>query len=340
MFNPTPSYSYSDIGIRPLNCSQIFSRKEVDTFSLFLNRNLSLPIISAPMVTVSGDLLSKTLNSLGGLCFLPRTRNAVEDMELFKKNHYAIPSMPATGDWYDRLEVLSQLNAEVVCIDVANGFHTLIESVVHTIHIHFPKFKIVTGNVASLEGYKFLADLGVDAVRVGVGNGSACKTSVKTAIGVGQASLVREIAEFKYESECCGQLNLPLIIADGGIQNTADAVKAIALGADVVMLGKMFGACTESAGSLVKSNNKPMKIFAGQASELIKQDNVNIEGDTLFVPCRGSVRDLWHEFDEAFRSAMAYLNCRTLEDLKYLDDRHFVYLMDGAKSERLVQYGA
>lgn len=340
LFSPKPSYTYNDIGLVPRNKSKQLSRNDVDPSEWFLNSYLKLPIILAPMETVVGVEMAKAIkvNALGGQCVLPRLTTLNATHELVKEVTKSIAaedlivSIPAKNgmEWFEFFGLRGVTN---FCIDVANGFSSLVEETVKEIRKLDEVCDLVTGNVASLEGYKFLSDLGVDAVRVGIGGGSVCTTSIATGIGVGQASIVREIAEYR---DKVGTENTALLIADGGAKAPGDVAKAIALGADVVMMGGAFAGAEESPGPVLKIGDRKYKHLAGQASMYVKGQNQYVEGADKVVPYTGSVAKTWKAFDEGLRSAMTYMDCENLEELRYLPDEYFTYLSDAAKAERRV----
>ena len=144
---------------------------------------------------------------------------------------------------------------------------------------------------------------------------------------MGQASLVREIAESDRNGET-------RIIADGGIRTPGDVAKAIALGADIAMLGKVFAGCEESPSPVVKFHGQKYKAYAGQASHAVKKSDKYIEGDDTLVPYCGSVEGVWSRFEDGIRSAMSYMNCRTIKDLGCLPPKNFRLLSPAAKVER------
>ena len=337
MFQPEPSYSYQDIGLVPLNKSTIESRDDVQTHISFLGADLKFPLLSAPMESAIGLNMVRALEKIGCISVLSRVDDPIENAKVYVRSwgKEVIPSIPARSgiEWWNHILYYLGNNLPkpfAVCIDTANGFHIATEDTVTRLKELFPDIKIIAGNIGSITGYIFMKELGVDAVRVGIGNGSVCTTSMATGIGIGQASLVREIWQYKEE------FGGPLIIADGGIQSAGDIAKAIALGADVVMVGKLLAGCEESPGTVIKYRDKLYKQHAGQASFAIKRSKEYIEGDDTLVPYIGTVAELFAKLNDGLRSAMSYMNAENLNELRGLPDETFRLLIGAASKERQV----
>jgi IMP dehydrogenase len=266
------------------------------------------------MDKVVGDDMETAIEAVGGLCFLPR------DKDLWA-GKYSIPSISTKS-------AITYSNKSYILIDTANGFHTAVRDTILRLQKEDPLLNIIAGNVGSVEGFKFLADLGVYAVRVGVGNGSVCSTSIATGIGSGNASLIRDIANSRHSET--------LIIADGGMKTSGDVAKALALGADLVMTGRMFAGCKESPGPVLKFRGELYKSYAGQASHAVKKSDKYIEGDDTLVPYCGTVQEVWSRLEDGIRSCMSYMNCKTIKELVYLPDENFRILSVAAKTERTI----
>lgn len=176
-FFPEKSYTYQDIGLVPRDRSSVDSRNRVLTNVQFMGMNLDMPILLAPMETVVNAHVATTVyRDLGGLAILPRLKSLVHTAAMVSSTvevcgENTVVSIPAK-DWEPWADYfLGEMGINKVCIDVANGFTRLVENTVLALKSTFPSVKIITGNIASIEGYKFLANLGVDAVRVGIGGG-------------------------------------------------------------------------------------------------------------------------------------------------------------------------
>lgn len=198
-----------------------------------------------------------------------------------------------------------QYGARLYTLDVANGFNRSVEPMIKYIK-DLEDTYIIAGNVASREGFKYLTELGVDVIRVGIGTGSMCTTSIMTGIGQGTVSALLECVEERKTLS-----NKSLVIADGGITNAGDVAKALAAGADLVMVGRLLAGTKEAAGNILKYNGKLYKPYRGSASFAVqKQSGKNpyyVEGDETIVEYKGSVQNIFDQLEAGLRSAFSYM---------------------------------
>ncbi|NUN10191.1 MAG: IMP dehydrogenase [Ignavibacteriaceae bacterium] len=215
----------------------------------------------------------------------------------------------------------------IVCIDTANANNSEVLNKIEYVKKKF-NIRIIAGNIASGATLRSLESAGTDAVRVGIGSGSVCTTSIQTGIGIGQVSSLLDVY-FKREEE---KLNIK-IIADGGIKSPGDVAKAISLGADTVMLGRMLAGSKEAPGEVIKYNGQLWKKYRGSASFGVKMKNEFIEGEETMVPYKGTVRNIINSISDGLRSAMSYMNSFTLDELR--SKQSFAILSNSSYLERL-----
>ncbi len=215
----------------------------------------------------------------------------------------------------------------IICIDTANANNLEVLKKTEQVKNKFDVFLIV-GNTANGKTLKQLVDAGADAVRVGIGGGSVCTTSVQTGIGIGQVSSILDVYFAREEN------NLPIkIIADGGIKNPGDVAKALALGADTVMLGRLLAGTREAPGEVIKYNDQLWKKYRGSASFGVKMKNEFIEGEETMVPYKGHVKNVINAISDGVRSAMSYMNKLTIAELRQTES--FAVLSNSSYLERL-----
>jgi IMP dehydrogenase len=230
----------------------------------------------------------------------------------------------AREDDLDRAEACRQAGADLFVVDIAHGHSENCLAMVRRLRHRFPDAAIVAGNVATPEGMRDLARAGADAVKVGVGSGSICITRVITGFGVPQLTAILECSD-----EAHG-LGVP-IIADGGIRNSGDAVKALAAGASALMVGGMLAGTDEAPGATVVRDGRKVKIVRGMASlsanidRKVADENAELapgdwerivpEGIEAVVPHRGGVADILYQFVGGIRSGMSYAGAQTIQEL-------------------------
>ena len=229
-----------------------------------------------------------------------------------------------TGDAVDRAEALVNAGVDAVIIDTAHGHTKGVVSVLKDIKSKFPKLEVVVGNIATGEAAKYLVKAGADAVKVGIGPGSICTTRVVAGVGFPQFSAVLEVAEAIKGS------GVP-VIADGGIRYTGDIPKAIAAGADTVMLGSLLAGTKESPGETIIYEGRKFKSYRGMGSvEAMKQgskdryfqdveDDIKKlvpEGIVGRVPYKGELFESIHQFIGGLRAGMGYCGSKDIHTLK------------------------
>src|SRR5574338_134104 len=286
------SLTYDDISLIPTQVSRIKSRTEASTNCTFLGLKLNVPVISSPMDSVTGiETISIAINT------------ELKTIEKIAEKKY------------------------VICIDTANANNKEVLKKTELIKKKFD-VKVIVGNIAHGKSLEQLENAGADAVRVGIGSGSVCTTSIQTGIGIGQVSSLLNI----YFSRSNKKLKIK-IIADGGIKNPGDVAKAIALGADVVMLGRMLSGTKETPGEVIKYNGQLWKKYRGSASFGVKMRNEFIEGEETMVAYKGTVNTVIDGISDGLKSSMSYMNCFNLDELRKTET--FAILSNSSFLERL-----
>jgi IMP dehydrogenase len=242
------------------------------------------------------------------------------------------------GDYVERARALQEAGADVVVLDIAHGHADHSLAAVSTVREALgDRTDIIAGNVATAEGARDLAQAGADGVKVGVGPGSVCTTRVVAGVGVPQLTAVMECAE------ACAPHGVP-VIADGGIRVGGDVAKAIAAGAETVMVGNLLAGTPESPGVAVSRNGARVKVFRGMASNAAATARRAAEGedDTEFnpvvaegveavVPLRDAVAVILHGLVGGLRSGMSYSDARTITE--FHRNAHFVRITPGGLRE-------
>jgi IMP dehydrogenase len=242
----------------------------------------------------------------------------------------------ATGDFLERAQELAKAKVDVVAIDSAHGHSGLVLNAIQTIKSKLPEIDLLAGNVATFDGACEIARAGADGIKVGIGPGSICTTRIVTGAGVPQITAIAEA------SRATRDAGIP-IIADGGIKFSGDVTKAIAAGANAVMIGSLFAGTDESPGELILYQGRTFKSYRGMGSlgamaqgsseryfqntddastaqpVLAENNRLNKlvpEGIEGRVPYRGSVSMIVHQMVGGLKSGMGYCGCSTIPDLQ------------------------
>jgi IMP dehydrogenase len=212
------------------------------------------------------------------------------------------------------VKAVYQDGARLFTIDVANGFNNALEPIIKFIQ-NLGGTYVIAGNVASKEGFQYLSDLGVDAIRVGIGTGSMCTTSIMTGVGQGIVSALQECKEVQTKSGSSAK-----IIADGGISNAGDIAKSLAAGADLVMVGRLLAGTKEAEGNILKYNDKLYKPYRGSASFAVQaksgKNPYYVEGDETIVEYKGSVQNIFDQLEAGLRSAFSYMAAKDCDSFR------------------------
>ncbi len=226
-----------------------------------------------------------------------------------------------TDDMMDRAAALLDAGADVLVLDSAHGHSRNILNAVRKVKENFPDAQVIAGNVATAEGTRALIEAGADCVKVGIGPGSICTTRVVAGIGVPQITAVCDAVRVAAE------YNIP-VIADGGIKYSGDITKALAAGANVVMLGSLLAGCEESPGENEVYQGRQFKAYRGMGSlsamsngsrdRYFQQNNKKLvpEGVEGRVPYKGSVSDTIYQMMGGLRSGMGYCGCHNIDELR------------------------
>lgn len=317
------NWCFDDILMVP-QYSEIESRRSVDISTSIGNAPyktfvLNTPIIAAPMDTVCEKEMAHKIRDLGGLGIIHRymTVKEQEDQCRWIRDNDPVAfgvAVGATGDYINRAWRTIALGANLVLVDTANGHSKYAIDAVKTLRKSLgPKIHIMAGNVATYDGFARLQDAGADSIRVGIGGGSVCTTRIVSGHGMPTLASILDVRErIPYGTGAS-------IIADGGIRNSGDAVKALAAGADAIMLGSYLAGTDESPGRLHSEGDRHYKIFRGMASAEAQQDfsgKVSVaEGVETTVPYKGSLENLINEFNGGIGSGMSYSGVTNLRDL-------------------------
>jgi IMP dehydrogenase len=230
----------------------------------------------------------------------------------------------ATGDYRERADELVRARVDCLVIDTAHGHSTRVIEAMREIKHRHPSTQLVAGNVATFEATRELIDAGVDSVKVGIGPGSICTTRVVTGAGVPQITAINECVRAARES------NVP-IIADGGVKYSGDVAKAIAAGADVVMIGSLFAGTEEAPGEVILFQGRSFKTYRGMGSigamregsrDRYSQEGTQIESKLVpegiegRVPYKGTLADMVTQLVGGLRAGMGYTGCRTIPEFQ------------------------
>ena len=280
------------------------------------------------MDTVTESEMAIALSKSGGIGIIHKNlsiEKQVREVKKVKKNNFLVgAAIGVNSKDIERADELSRAKVDMIVIDTAHGHTQKVLYMIKKIKKKLKKCILCAGNIATGKAAKFLADSGVDIVKVGIGPGSICTTRLVTGIGVPQLSAVLQVKKAlkNYKTR---------IISDGGIKFSGDIAKAIAAGADAVMIGSLFSGTTESPGKIFKHKGKLFKNFRGMGSigamsigsadRYYQKKFKNIskyvpEGVEGIVKFKGPVYKIIYNLVGGLKSSMGYLGAKTIKDLQ------------------------
>ena len=323
--------TYDDIQLVPAY-SSIKSRQNIKLYTLLSRRyGLLNPIVASPMDTVCEFEMAYKMAELGGVGCIHRFMSIQEQRDIVERLYQSIygdgfggniaeswgvmyddwhaeikqvPIMAAIGvqeEDKERARALEAAGANVLLIDVAHGHHQNVLDMIHWCKENLPEHvDIIAGNIATAEAAEHLQTYGANGLRVGIGGGSLCTTRIKTGFGVPNVTSLEDIANVS---------NVP-IMADGGIRTSGDMAKALAIGADTIMLGSLLAGTDEAPGQILETPKGLYKRYRGSASLETKvthgQKARNVEGESTTIPYKGGVKFIISGLLDGVKSALSY----------------------------------
>ena len=346
------AYTYDDLLLVPAHSNVIPDQVDVST-ELCPGIFLPTPILSAAMDTVSEADMGIALARVGGLAIIHKNMAIEEQASQVRLVKEADPkgsrpaldpqgrllvgaAVGANPELLSRAKALVEAGADVLCLDSAHGDSQNVIDKVHELRLAFPSLPIIAGNIVTPGAAKRLYEAGANVVKVGVGPGSICTTRVVSGVGVPQATAVDQVVAIAKE------LGFG-VIADGGIRYSGDVVKALALGANAVMLGGMLAKAKEAPGEVREENGVFYKSYRGMGSlkAMTKgsadryfqssKGKLVPEGVEAEVKIEGTVEDIVFQIVGGLRSGMGYLGAANLKQLE--NNANFVQITSAGEIE-------
>ena len=301
--------------------------KDTDTSTKLGNLELDIPLISSPMDTVTEAKMAISLGKAGGLGVIHKnmsTNKQAEEVKKVKNKKLPVAAAVSVGDEaFKRAEALVAAGVDVLIVDSAHGHSQGVLDMVSRLKKSFKNTIIVGGNIATAEATRDLIKAGADAIKVGIGPGSICTTRVVAGIGVPQLTAIKNCSE---EAKKAG---VPLI-ADGGIKYSGDIVKALAAGANLVMMGGILAGTDEAPGEIIEEKGFKFKVYRGMGSmeamqkgskdrylqESVKETKKLVpEGIVGRIGYKGPVSDIIYQLIGGLRAGLGYCGSKNISTL-------------------------
>ncbi len=304
---------------KPKEILDLMRMHKIEKIPLVNNRNGVCGIITYKDLIRLEDTFTSNLNNVDGSLVVAAAVGAKEDFE-------------------ERTLALIEKKVDGIVIDIANGHSKLCIDTIETLRdICGKKVDIIAGSIASGEGAERLIRAGADGIRCGIGNGSICTTRIISGAGVPQFTALCDVAPI------CKEYDIPLI-SDGGNGNSGNMCKALAAGADCIMLGRLVAGCEESPSKVIYKDGKLSKVYRGMAGlganisksqKITGKDNLssnfNAEGVEGYIPYAGPLKDVLSQFTNGIRSGMSYSGARNIVELQ--ENARFIRITTSGKKE-------
>ena len=320
--------TFDDVTLAP-NYSEILPSETNTSTKLSKNLTLKIPLVSSAMDTVTEGRMAIAIAEKGGIGVIHRNlsiKKQIDEIRKVKNKKFLVgAAVGASLDEHKRAERILKENLDLIVVDTAHGHTKKVSDIIKKIvKIKPKKTTLCAGNVATAEAAKFLIKFGVDIIKVGIGPGSICTTRLVAGIGVPQLSAIINVKKGIGNSKAS-------IIADGGIKFSGDIAKALAAGADAVMIGSLFAGTDQAPGKVMKKNGKLFKSFRGMGSIgamnkgsadryfQTKQKNTSKyvpEGVEGYVKYKGKVDNIIYQLVGGLKSSMGYLGSKKVIDLR------------------------
>ncbi|OGG03938.1 hypothetical protein A2W14_05730 [Candidatus Gottesmanbacteria bacterium RBG_16_37_8] len=320
--------TFDDVLLLP-NYTEI-KRETIDVSTCLTKKiKLQIPLLSAPMDTVTEDELAISLGKLGGLGIIHRNLTIVKQVNVVAKVKKEIDLVGASvgigRDLQERVIALDKAGCNVLVIDSAHGFSKWVIEATRYISGKFPHIELISGSVATAGGAKALIEAGAKALRVGMGPGSICTTRLVAGMGVPQITAVLETVKI------ARKFNIP-VISDGGLRFSGDIVKALSCGASSVMTGSLLAGSKESPGKIVTLKGKKYKSYRGMGSiAAMRQGSAQRygqeyrrgqekklipEGVEGLVAFKGTIKDIVNQLVGGLKTGMYYAGVKNIRELQ------------------------
>ncbi len=351
-------YTFDDVLLVPAYSTVVPAEVKLGT-RLTDKIHLNIPVTSAAMDTVTEDRMATKLALLGGLGFIHKNMGIEEQANMVKLVKEAViadeyketaavdadgrllvgAAVSVADNTMERVAALMAEGVDIITVDSAHGHSQGVLNYIKLISETYPEVDIVGGNVVTAQAAIDLIYAGASVIKVGVGPGSICTTRVVAGVGVPQLTAVNDVYQV------AKTYNIG-IIADGGISQSGDIVKALAAGGDVVMLGGLLAGTEETPGQVIEVNGKKAKTYVGMGSlSAMKRGSSDRyfqggekelkklvpEGIEATVPYKGEMKEVIHQMMGGLRSGMGYVGCETIYELK--TDARFVKISNAGLRE-------